>query len=107
MPIGFHERRRQEHRIRAVPLRLAKLPGQLPMASRIGCAQTLFDNIQRTMDTYGTTPGLHIALDDIPPPIFFSNTMKAVMQEIVIGTRDVDKLLKMLDDDWDSALKGM
>ena len=70
-------------------------------------AQTLFDGIQRTMDEYGTTPGFHIALDDIPPPIFFSNTMKAVMQEILAGTRDVDRLLKMLDDDWDSALKGM
>jgi len=70
-------------------------------------AQALFDNIQRTMDEYGTTPGFHIALDDIPPPIFFGNTMKAVMQEILAGTRDVDKLLKMLDDDWDSALKGM
>ena len=70
-------------------------------------AQAMFDSIQRTMDTYGTTPGFHIALDDIPPPIFFSNTMKAVMQEILAGTRDVDKLLKMLDDDWDSALKGM
>jgi len=33
--------------------------------------------------------------------------MKAVMQEILAGTRDVDRLLKMLDDDWDSALKGM
>ena len=61
----------------------------------------------RTVDEYGTTPGFHIALDDMPPPIFFSNTMKAVMQEILAGTRDVDKLLKMLDDDWDSALKGM
>ena len=70
-------------------------------------AQALFDNIQRTVDEYGTTPGFHIALDDMPPPIFFSNTLKAVMQEILAGTRDVDKLLKMLDDDWDSALKGM
>ena len=70
-------------------------------------AQMLFDNIQRTIDEYGTTPGFHIALDDIPPPIFFGNTMKAVMQEMLAGTRDVDKLLKMLDDDWDSALKGM
>ena len=70
-------------------------------------AQRLFDNIQRTMDEYGTTPGFHIALDDMPPPILFSNTMKAVMQEMLAGTRDVDRLLKMLDDDWDSALKGM
>ena len=83
-----------------------KVPVQGPKSSWKP-AQTLFDNIQRTMDEYGTTPGLHIALDDIPPPIFFSSTMKAVMQEIVIGTRDVDKLLKMLDDDWDSAMKGM
>ena len=90
--------------------------GQFAAASKVGVrgpqstfkpAQGLFDSIQRTMDAYGTTPGFHIALDDIPPPIFFGNTMKAVMQEILAGTRDVDKLLKMLDDDWDSALKGM
>ena len=84
----------------------SKVPVKGPQ-STWGPAQTLFDNIQRTMDEYGTTPGFHIALDDIPPPIFFSNTMKAVMQEILAGTRDVDRLLKMLDDDWDSALKGM
>ena len=84
----------------------AKVPVKGPR-SAWAPAQKLFDNIQRTMDAYGTTPGFHIALDDIPPPIFFSNTMKAVMQEILAGTRDVDKLLKMLDDDWDSALKGM
>ena len=28
------------------------------------------------------------------------------MQEMLAGTRDVDKLLKMLDDDWDAARKG-
>jgi len=84
----------------------AKVPVKGPK-SAWAPAQKLFDNIQRTMDAYGTTPGFHIALDDMPPPIFFSNTMKAVMQEIMAGTRDVDKLLKMLDDDWDSALKGM
>lgn len=84
----------------------SKVPVKGPQ-SAWGPAQTLFDNIQRTIDEYGTTPGFHIALDDIPPPIFFSNTVKAVMQEMLAGTRDVDKLLKMLDDDWDSALKGM
>ena len=70
-------------------------------------AQRLFDNMAAMMAKYGTTPGFHLALDDIPPRIFFSNTMKAVMQEIVVGNRDVGALLKMLDDDWDSALKGM
>jgi len=84
----------------------SKVPVQGPQ-SAWKPAQKLFDNIRRTLDEYGTTPGFHIALDDMPPPIFFGNTMKAVMQEILAGTRDVDKLLKMLDDDWDSALKGM
>jgi len=32
--------------------------------------------------------------------------MARVVQEIMAGNRDVAKLLKMLDDDWDSARKG-
>lgn len=70
-------------------------------------AQKLFDRMAARMKEYGTSPGCHLALDDMPPPILFDNTMKAVMQEIQAGTRDLDKLLKMLDDDWDSARRGM
>ena len=69
-------------------------------------AQQLYDRMAANMAKYGTTPGYHIAVDDLPPPAF-ATSMARVMQEILAGTRDIDKLLKMLDDDWDSARKGM
>jgi len=68
-------------------------------------AQRLIDDMAANLETYGTTLGFHIALDDQPPPTF-TTTMARVMQEILAGTKDVDALLKMLDDDWDSARKG-
>ena len=68
-------------------------------------AQRLIDNMSANLKQYGTTLGFHIALDDMPPPAF-TMTMARVMQEIMAGNRDVDKLLKMLDDDWDSGRKG-
>ncbi|HEY3323736.1 MAG TPA: extracellular solute-binding protein [Planctomycetota bacterium] len=70
-------------------------------------AQKLADRMLERLQKYGCTRGFHLALDDMPPPIMMDNTFKAVMQEILVGTRDVDKLLKMLDDDWDNGLKGM
>jgi len=69
-------------------------------------AQHLFDSMAATTTKYGRTVGFHIALDDIPPS-GWSMTMARTMQEILSGNKDVDKLLKMLDDDWDSARKGM
>jgi ABC-type glycerol-3-phosphate transport system substrate-binding protein len=69
-------------------------------------AQALYDNMAASMKRYGTTVGYHIGLDDMPPPSF-SMGMARVMQEILSGNKDVGKLLKMLDDDWDSARKGM
>ena len=68
-------------------------------------AQRLIDNMKQNLDKYGTTLGFHIALDDMPPPAF-TTTMARVMQEILAGNKDIDKLLKMLDDDWDSGRKG-
>jgi len=68
-------------------------------------AQRLIDDMRAHLGAYGTTLGFHIALDDIPPPAFHT-TMARVTQEIMAGTRDVDKLLKMLDDGWDSGRKG-
>jgi hypothetical protein len=32
--------------------------------------------------------------------------MRAVSQELLAGNRDYDKLLKMLDDEWDQGRKG-
>lgn len=68
-------------------------------------AQRLIQNMSANLKKYGTTLGYHIALDDMPPASFH-NIMARVMQEIMAGTRDVDKLLKMLDDEWESARKG-
>jgi ABC-type glycerol-3-phosphate transport system substrate-binding protein len=69
-------------------------------------AQALYDNMAAGMKLHGTTVGYHIGLDDMPPPSF-SMSMARVMQEILAGNKDVDALLKMLDDDWDSARKAM
>ncbi|MCP4644265.1 MAG: extracellular solute-binding protein [bacterium] len=68
-------------------------------------AQRLIVDMKSNLDTYGTVPGMHIALDDIPPATF-SDLMARVMQEIMAGNRDIDALLEMLDDDWDSARKS-
>jgi ABC-type glycerol-3-phosphate transport system substrate-binding protein len=68
-------------------------------------AQRLIDNMQDNLKKYGAVPGYHIALDDMCPPAFVT-TMARVMQEIMAGTRDIGKLLKMLDDDWESGRKG-
>jgi hypothetical protein len=70
-----------------------------------GPAQNLFDNMKANIDKYGTTHGFHISLDDLPPPNF-TTTMARVMQELLAGTHDVDALLRMLDEDWESARKG-
>jgi len=69
-------------------------------------AQRLFDNMAANLGKYGFTLGMHRSLEDMVPPTF-TMLMARVMQEIVAGNRDIDKLLKMLDDDWDSARKGM
>lgn len=68
-------------------------------------AQELVDSMRANLEKYGTTLGFHIALDDQPPPAFTTG-MARVMQEIIAGTRDIDKLLKMLDDEWESGRKG-
>ena len=68
-------------------------------------AQRLIDNMKAGLNKYGTTLGFHIALDDMPPPTF-TITMARAMQEILAGNRDIDKILKMMDDDWDSTRKG-
>ena len=68
-------------------------------------AQRLIENMKAGLNKYGTTLGFHIALDDMPPPTF-TITMARAMQEILAGNRDIDKILKMMDDDWDSTRKG-
>ncbi len=68
-------------------------------------AQYLISSMKANLEQYGTTYGFHIALDDMPPPAFHTD-MARVMQEIMAGTRDIDQLLDMLDDAWDSGRKG-
>jgi hypothetical protein len=61
--------------------------------------------MKANLDKYGTTLGFHISLEDMPPPTF-TITMSRAMQEILAGNRDLDKILRMMDDDWDSSRKG-
>jgi hypothetical protein len=68
-------------------------------------AQKLFDNMTAQRAKYGDAAGDLLALDD-QPPLSFLSSLTTVMQEILSGRKDVDRLLKMLDDDWDSARKG-
>jgi len=68
-------------------------------------AQRLIDDMQANLNKYGTTLGYHVALDDLPPPTM-TLILARIMQEIVAGERDVNKLLKALDAEWDSARKG-
>lgn len=68
-------------------------------------AQKLIERMKANYDQYGYTLGFHIALDDMPPPAIHEY-MKSVMQGIMAGERDIDKLLKMLDTDWESGRKG-
>jgi len=82
-----------------------KIPVKMPHYEWLP-AQRLIENMSANLDRYGTTLGFHIALDDMMPPGFL-DTLARVVQEIIAGTRDVDKLLKIMDDEWDSARKGM
>lgn len=68
-------------------------------------AQRLIENMRANIERYGLTRGFHIALDDIPPPAFHTG-MARVVQEAAAGTRDIDRLLDMLDEEWDSGRKG-
>jgi len=68
-------------------------------------AQRLIDDMKANLDKFGTAKGWHIALDDQPPPTVVT-MLARVMQEVLGGERDIDKLLKMLDEDWDSSRKG-
>jgi len=82
----------------------AKVPVKGPQSSWPPC-QRLIDNMKANLDKYGTTLGFHISLEDMPPATF-TVTMARAMQEILAGNRDLDKILRMMDDDWDSSRKG-
>ncbi len=67
-------------------------------------AQRLFDSMAVNVARYGTSPGWLRSLEDRPPNgIEF--WMCRVMQEALVGTRDVDKLLRILDEEWANARK--
>ena len=61
--------------------------------------------MEANLNKYGSTPGCHRTLTDFPPQNFLMS-WTAIMQEILSGRKDVDRLLKLMDDDWDSARKG-
>lgn len=66
-------------------------------------AQRLFENMKTNLDRFGVVPGYYRSSDDLPPQ---SMNWPRIMQEILSGNRDVDKLLKILDDEWARARKG-
>jgi len=65
--------------------------------------QKFFDNMTARLEQYGYVSGWQRALDDKSPD---GAAFERIMQDILAGNRDVDALLKMLDDEWDSARKG-
>lgn len=67
--------------------------------------QYFYDSMQRNMATYGVASGAYVSLDDLPP-LTFDQALARVMQEILAGETDVDKLLKMLDEEWETARKS-
>ena len=69
-------------------------------------AQGCFDNMAANFAKYDHTYGFHRALDDFPPQSFQDPTLRAVVQEIVAGEKDVDKLLKEMDEEWEAGRKG-
>jgi hypothetical protein len=68
-------------------------------------ARNLVTSMKTNKEKYGLTMGYHRSLEDMVPPTFMT-MLTRVAQEILSGNRDTDKLLKMLDDEWDSARKG-
>lgn len=66
-------------------------------------AQRLFSQMRSDFDRFGSTPGHYLAADDVPPTSF---QWQRVPQAILAGNRDVDRLLALLDDEWDRARKG-
>lgn len=68
-------------------------------------ARKFVDSMMANVKKYGTTPGVLIALDDMPP-VNLEQAYRAISQELLTGNRDYDKLLKMLDDEWESGRKG-
>lgn len=82
-----------------------KVPVQGPKSSW-PVAQKLYDNMAENYKKFGATEGSRPALDDMPP-LAHEQSLMRLMQEILAGNKDIDKLLKMLDDDWESARKGL
>jgi ABC-type glycerol-3-phosphate transport system substrate-binding protein len=66
-------------------------------------AQALYDRMGKNLKGFAAAEGWQIGLDDMPPQ---SIAWERPMQEIVSGDKDVDKLLRILDDEWDRGRKG-
>ena len=70
-----------------------------------GPTQRLFERLRTNLDHWGWTPGYFISVEDYPPTSFVF-TLARIMQELQAGNRDIDALLKMLDDNWEAGRKG-
>lgn len=87
---------------------------QMGIATRVNAKTPQYDwpaanqfvnSMATNVARYGTTPGMQIALDDYPP-LNFDAAMRAVSQELLVGNRDFDKLLTLLDTEWAQGRKG-
>ncbi|NQT52556.1 extracellular solute-binding protein [bacterium] len=82
-----------------------KVSGVVGPQSEWPAARHFYDSMLASYNAYGVTRGGSITMAD-QPPIGLETTMKEVMQEVLTGKRDVDALLKKLDNAWDSLRKA-
>lgn len=68
-------------------------------------ARRFYDSMIANHARYGHSRGDRIAMDDMAP-VTMATAMKQLMQEILAGERDVDKLLAALDKAWATARKS-
>ena len=83
----------------------AAVPGVDGPKSDWPATKYLHDSMTRNVERWGVTPGFFISIVDYPPT-GFGRTQGRVMQEIIVGNRDVDALLEMLDRDWEAGRKA-
>jgi ABC-type glycerol-3-phosphate transport system substrate-binding protein len=68
-------------------------------------SKTFYASMAANIEKYGTTRGAMVNLDD-KPPISLEDSYMRVMQDILTGERDVDKLLGKLDAGWETGRKS-
>jgi ABC-type glycerol-3-phosphate transport system substrate-binding protein len=68
-------------------------------------SKTFYAGMAANIVKYGVTRGAMVNLDD-KPPLSMEDSYMRVMQDILTGQRDVDKLLGKLDAAWDAGRKS-